>query len=67
MNTAVKGINLSLTITEAFNTMYILAQKEGYKKTPEEFKTLLSSNQEALKTDVAISSEGGLQKNSRRV
>jgi hypothetical protein len=33
---------------EAFNTMYILAQKEGYKKTPEEFKTLLSSNQEAL-------------------
>jgi uncharacterized protein YoaH (UPF0181 family) len=47
---------------EAFNTMYILAQKEGYKKTPEEFKTLLSSNQEALNTMYSIAQREGYKK-----
>ena len=47
---------------EAFNTMYILAQKEGYKKTPEEFKTLLSSNQEALSTMYSIAQREGYKK-----
>ena len=47
---------------EAFNTMYILAQKEGYKKTPEEFKTLLSSNQEAFNTMYSIAQREGYKK-----
>ncbi len=47
---------------EAFNTMYMLAQKEGYKKTPEEFKTLLSSNQEAFNTMYSIAQREGYKK-----
>lgn len=47
---------------EAFNTMYILAQKDGYKKTPEEFKTLLNSNQEALNTMYSIAQREGYKK-----
>lgn len=47
---------------EAFNTMYTLAQKEGYKKTPEEFKTLLSSNEEALNTMYSLAQKEGYEK-----
>ena len=47
---------------EAFNTMYTLAQKEGYEKTPEEFKTLLSSNEEALNIMYSLAQKEGYEK-----
>ena len=44
---------------EAFNTMYDLAKREGYKQSPEEFKNLLDTNDNALNTMFELSKKEG--------
>jgi len=44
---------------QAINTMYQLAQREGYKKSYEDFTTLLGENEEAMKTMYGLAQQEG--------
>ena len=42
--------------------MYALAQKEGYSKSPDEFKTLLNTNEKAFNTMYGLAQKEGYKK-----
>lgn len=44
---------------QAINTMYQLAQREGYKKSYEDFTTLLGENEDAMKTMYGLAQQEG--------
>src|SRR5210317_362321 len=44
---------------QAINTMYQLAQREGYKKSYEDFTTLLGENEQAMNTMYGLAQQEG--------